>query len=809
MRKQCVYLSPFASALTQIHLCTYSQFLKEDVVWSYLAQMTRALDACHNGMPVSPEAGGQGMTTPLLHRDLKPENVFLDAKNNVKLGDFGLSKQIGASHDFASTYVGTPYYMSPELATGSSYDAKSDVWALGCILYELCALKPPFDATSQAELTIKIKSGQVPSLSRRYSRDLEEVVRSMLQLLPRKRPSTTDLLEHPRVLFATQAIDLQIVRDSVAADQERVTREIARLAEWEGSLSRREASLEHLSSSNSRADLLAKQAAQLQQDREEFENHQRTIAQQWTERMQQLAAAEASLAEEKVEFQAARDLWISSQEKALKEGPSSKPPRLAECRRATDSSFLRSPPSARTAARPSMGVRRISASGDVSMEGTSHRAIKMTVTGRLNQARRAHSDGAQASKDVGEEEWYDTPAEHDDPQASSSAHLPHDGIQSRPLLRSAHTAPAKSASKPLAAGGVARLLGRDKFNALADRSDISMRDASAWEDDKENEASRSALPSPTLLKFKPRGSIVQRARQLTESRDQEEGRAIGGSTAEQQQGSDQDGSDEHKPRDDRRLQRKLPVGVAPVALAKFSPARPAIYDISNDSDLPSPFLRKQTRSLPGKVLIPSATVPKAEEKRQAENSPAVASVGLFPYRSATTNAIRDTRDGATHVDELGQIVTIPATSHRSVASTMAGAASSSAATSGSSRAGRPALKACRSTAALSAPRPSTSATGLPAKARPSATPVGEGTTGQLARNPYSSGNGGSSNSSSSSSSSSIRGGEARRPRASNGVSTTLASTAKPPASSTCASAPFALGHRRKSHVSLRPAVAAE
>ena len=103
--------------------------------------------------------------------------VFLDDNNTVKLGDFGLSKQL-AQASFANTYVGvsvavhslvitltdfffshqTPYYMSPELMQEKAYDSKSDIWSLGCLIYELCALKPPFhEAKTHAELSIFIR----------------------------------------------------------------------------------------------------------------------------------------------------------------------------------------------------------------------------------------------------------------------------------------------------------------------------------------------------------------------------------------------------------------------------------------------------------------------------------------------------------------------------------------------------------------------------------------------------------------------------------------------------------------------------
>ncbi|CAG8697673.1 10402_t:CDS:1, partial [Racocetra fulgida] len=89
--------------------------------------------------------------------------------------------------------------MSPELITESHYDAKSDIWSLGCLLYELCALQPPFQAKSQPSLAIKISAGMVPPLPSRYSEELNNIIRTMLMVDPNKRPTTMELLKmmHP------------------------------------------------------------------------------------------------------------------------------------------------------------------------------------------------------------------------------------------------------------------------------------------------------------------------------------------------------------------------------------------------------------------------------------------------------------------------------------------------------------------------------------------------------------------------------------------------------------------------------------
>ncbi|KAG0211186.1 G2-specific serine/threonine protein kinase [Mortierella sp. GBA30] len=171
----------------------------EEFVWSIMTQLVLALHECHCGVTFNEETKQQ-TPRPILHRDLKPDNVFLDAQKNVKLGDFGLSRSLtNPQKAFAQTYVGTPFYMSPELISESVYDTKSDIWSLGCVVFEMCALEPPFLADTQGELSAKIRVGRIPMLPAQYSQELGQVVRAMLQVNPRKRPTTTDLLNNPRI----------------------------------------------------------------------------------------------------------------------------------------------------------------------------------------------------------------------------------------------------------------------------------------------------------------------------------------------------------------------------------------------------------------------------------------------------------------------------------------------------------------------------------------------------------------------------------------------------------------------------------
>ena len=124
--------------------------------------------------------------------------VFLGADNSVKLGDFGLSKLM-QSHDFASTYVGTPFYMSPEICAAERYTLHSDIWSLGCVMYELCARTQPFNAKTHFHLIQKIKEGRIDPLPSIYSSELQNTIKSCLNVNPLKRPDTASLLSLPAV----------------------------------------------------------------------------------------------------------------------------------------------------------------------------------------------------------------------------------------------------------------------------------------------------------------------------------------------------------------------------------------------------------------------------------------------------------------------------------------------------------------------------------------------------------------------------------------------------------------------------------
>ncbi|XP_022126242.2 serine/threonine-protein kinase Nek8-like [Pieris rapae] len=132
----------------------------------------------------------------IIHRDLKAENILLSGKNGVlvKIGDFGISKML-ASAKKTSTVIGTPYYLAPELCEGKPYDTKSDIWALGCLLYEMCTHKRAFDAESLMGLVKVITSGSVTPIDLSvYERGVQDLIDAMLSVLPDKRPTIKEIL---------------------------------------------------------------------------------------------------------------------------------------------------------------------------------------------------------------------------------------------------------------------------------------------------------------------------------------------------------------------------------------------------------------------------------------------------------------------------------------------------------------------------------------------------------------------------------------------------------------------------------------
>jgi len=115
----------------------------------------------------------------------------------IKLGDFGIARVLSETKSKAKTVVGTPYYLSPEIIQSKPYSFKSDIWSLGVLLYEMCALQPPFNAQSLHQLARKIIVGSYADVPPHFSKDITNLLSAQLNVNPDKRPNVNQILSYP------------------------------------------------------------------------------------------------------------------------------------------------------------------------------------------------------------------------------------------------------------------------------------------------------------------------------------------------------------------------------------------------------------------------------------------------------------------------------------------------------------------------------------------------------------------------------------------------------------------------------------
>ena len=169
--------------------------LEENLIWKIFIKITIGLADIHK--------------LNILHRDLKTLNIFLKKglDMDIKIGDLGVAKVI-SNNSLAKTIIGTPYYLSPEICEEKPYNDKSDVWALGCILYELCTFNHPFEAKSQGALIVKILNKDPDHINRRYSNDLKKLSILLLDKDSEKRLSCLEILKSNLVIDKVKTLGL-------------------------------------------------------------------------------------------------------------------------------------------------------------------------------------------------------------------------------------------------------------------------------------------------------------------------------------------------------------------------------------------------------------------------------------------------------------------------------------------------------------------------------------------------------------------------------------------------------------------------
>ena len=167
--------------------------LSENLVWKIFIKITLGLADIHK--------------LKILHRDLKSLNIFLKKDEDIRVGDLGVAKILNQTY-FAKTFIGTPYYLSPEICEDKKYNDKSDVWALGCILYELCTYQHPFTARSQGGLILKILNDNPKPIHNYYSKELSDLISLIFVKNFEKRPSCLDILKMKFVIEKAKSLGI-------------------------------------------------------------------------------------------------------------------------------------------------------------------------------------------------------------------------------------------------------------------------------------------------------------------------------------------------------------------------------------------------------------------------------------------------------------------------------------------------------------------------------------------------------------------------------------------------------------------------
>jgi NIMA (never in mitosis gene a)-related kinase len=153
--------------------------IKEQRIWEITYQLCEALKCLHSHS--------------IVHRDIKAANCFLTKNNQLKLGDLNVSKLM-KGNQLLKTQIGTPYYMAPEIWKNKPYGPKCDIFSLGCLVYELASFHPPFNGKNLEELARSVTSGYFAAIPKCYSKELQQMIDSLLQTHAHRRPTAVEIL---------------------------------------------------------------------------------------------------------------------------------------------------------------------------------------------------------------------------------------------------------------------------------------------------------------------------------------------------------------------------------------------------------------------------------------------------------------------------------------------------------------------------------------------------------------------------------------------------------------------------------------
>ena len=168
---------------TQKNKIIGEKYFSEEKIMQYFYQICRGLQYIHS--------------KNIIHRDIKSQNIFLMKNGKIKIGDFGIAKALTNTKSNATTIIGTPYYFSPEIINGEPYNYKTDIWSLGVVLYEMCCLKLPFESNNIAQLSIKIMKGKYDPIPNRYSKNMANLIKNMLNIDQKLRPNINEVMQSP------------------------------------------------------------------------------------------------------------------------------------------------------------------------------------------------------------------------------------------------------------------------------------------------------------------------------------------------------------------------------------------------------------------------------------------------------------------------------------------------------------------------------------------------------------------------------------------------------------------------------------